>query len=91
LVVQLSRERWFVFRDPRGACLGGCETVERAVGSVGVVLDAPCLDNDLCFDQGREVLGVEQFVADAAVEALDVGALPQRARLDVTTGARRLR
>lgn len=50
--------------------------------SVGVVLGPPRLDNDLGLEEGGELLKVEQFVADSAVEALDERVLPRRAGLD---------
>ena len=73
-----------MFGRPRDAYLGGGETVERAVWPIGVVLDAPHLDYHFGFEQRTEVLEVEQFVAHAAVEALDLGVLPRRARFDET-------
>ncbi len=56
------------------------------MGSVGVVLGPPGLDNDLGLEEGGELLKVEQFVAEPAVEALDERVLPRRARLDVGGG-----
>ena len=53
-----------------------------AVGSVGVVVDAVVLDDDACFEERVESPAVEEFVAQAAVEALDPGVLPGRARVD---------
>ena len=44
--------------------------------SSDVVLDAPGFDNDLGIDEVDELLDVEQFVAEAAVEGLDEGVLP---------------
>ncbi len=44
---------------------------------MGVVLDAPGLDDDLGFVQGSEFLDVEELVAGAAVEALREGVLPR--------------
>jgi hypothetical protein len=68
----------------RGAYFGGGKPTEGAVGSVGVVLDPPCFDNDLGFEERPELFDVQEFVADAAVEALDVGVLPWAAGFDVT-------
>jgi len=65
------------FGDPCGAGLGGGEPAECAVGPVGVVLDPPCFDNDLRFEERAELLDVEQLVARTAVEALDPGVLPR--------------
>ncbi len=53
------------------------------MGSVGVVLDSPGFDNDLRFEERAELFDVQQFVADAAVEALDVRVFPWTARFDV--------
>src|ERR671910_94401 len=87
LVVQLSWERWLADGPPLGV-LGGGEATEGRVGSVGVVLDAPGFDDDLGFEEGAELLDVEQLVAGPTVEALDEGVLPGRAWLDV--GRRRV-
>jgi len=40
----------------------------RAVGSVHVVVDPPVLDEDLCLEQGLELLAVQELVAQPAVE-----------------------
>ena len=53
------------------------------MGPVVVVVVAPVLDNDSGFEQVREVLDVEAFVSEAAVERLDMGVLPGGAGLDV--------
>ena len=50
---------------------------------VCVVLDTPGLDDDLGFEEGAELLDVEQLVAHPAIERLDVGVLPRGAGLDV--------
>src|SRR3954463_11087360 len=50
--------------------------------SVGVVVLAPVLDDDLGFGEAAELLDVEQLVAGAAVEGFHVGVLPRRAGLD---------
>jgi hypothetical protein len=57
------------------------------VGSDGVVLDAPVLDQHLGLEQGGEGLHGEQFVAEPAAEALHLRVLPWCAGLDVA-GAR---
>jgi hypothetical protein len=46
------------------------------VGSDGVVLDAPVLQQHPSFEQGVERLDGEQFVAEPAAEALHIGVLP---------------
>jgi hypothetical protein len=52
------------------------------VRSEGVVLDPPVLDQHLGLEQVAKGLDGEQFVAEAAAEALHIGVLPGRARLD---------
>ena len=53
------------------------------MGALRVVLDPPFLDHDLRLEQRTELLDRQQFVAQPAVERLDVRVLPGRARLDV--------
>ena len=65
-----------VSADPFFGELVGCEVAVRAVRSVGVVVDAPVLDEDLSFEQVVEVPAVEELVAEPAVEAFDPGVLP---------------
>src|SRR5438270_920953 len=69
--------------------LGGGEPAQGRVGTVGVVLDPPVLDNDLSLAEIGEVLDVEQLVAYSTVEGLDEGVLPGRAGFDVGTGGAR--
>ena len=52
-----------------------------AVWSVGVVVDAPVLDEDLGFEQVVEVPAVEQLVTEPAVEA-SIQAFCQVSRVD---------
>ena len=47
---------------------GGGKATEGRLGSVGVVLDAPCLDNDMGFDQRTGLLEVQESVADVDIE-----------------------
>ena len=47
-----------------------------------VVVDAPVADEHLGLEERVELPEVEQFVAEAAVEGLDPGVLPGRARID---------
>ncbi len=54
-----------------------------AVRPDGVVVDAPPFDEDLRLAEREEDLGVQQLVAEAGVEALDIAVLPRRSRLDV--------
>src|SRR6266508_1388229 len=48
-----------------------------------VVVASPALDDDLGLAQSVEDLAVEQLIAKAGVEALDVAVLPRAAPLDV--------
>ena len=66
-----------MFGGPCGAYFGRREPTEGAVRSVGVVLDPPGFDNDLGFEERAELFDVQEFIADAAVEAPDVGVLPR--------------
>jgi len=50
-VVQPLYECWLVSGDPSLGELVGCEVAVGAVRSVGVVVDAPVLDEDLDFEQ----------------------------------------
>ncbi len=49
----------------------------------GIVVTAPTLDYDLGFPQRVEDLAIEQFIAQAGIEALDVTVLSRAARFDV--------
>src|SRR6476661_8844757 len=49
-----------------------------------VVVASPALDDDLGLAQTVEDLAVEQLIAKAGVEALDVAVLPRTASLDVS-------
>jgi hypothetical protein len=53
------------------------------VGPNRVVVASPALDDDLGLAQSVENLAVEQLIAKASVEALDVAVLPGAAPLDV--------
>ena len=44
------------------------EPVMSAVRSAHVVVDSPVLDEDLCLEQGLELLAVQELVAQPAVE-----------------------
>src|SRR5262245_66539081 len=48
-----------------------------------IVMASPALDDDLSLAQSVEDLAVEQLIAKAGVEALDVAVLPRAAPLDV--------
>src|SRR5258708_13230995 len=52
-------------------------------GADRVVVASPTLDDDLGLAQSVENLAVEQFIAKAGIEALDVAVLPGAAPLDV--------
>src|SRR5215472_4881855 len=47
------------------------------------VMAPPAFDDDLSFSEGIEDLAVEQLIAQARVEALDVAVLPRTAALDI--------
>src|SRR6266480_3273454 len=51
-----------------------------------VVVASPALDDDLGLAQSVEDLAVEQLIAKASVEALDVAVLPRAAALDEEVG-----
>ncbi len=53
--------------------------------SDGIVVTTPALDDDLGFAQRVEDFAVEQLVAQASIEALDVTVLPRTARLAVSS------
>jgi signal transduction histidine kinase len=48
-----------------------------------IVMAPPAFDDDLSFSEGVEDLAVEQLIAKAGVEALDVAVLPRTAPLDI--------
>ena len=52
------------------------------MGSDSIVLLSPLFDQDFGFLQGVEDLAIEQFVAELAVETLDIPVLPGAARFD---------
>ena len=53
------------------------------MGSDGVVVVAPLLDEDPGFLEAAEDLPVEKFVPQLAVEAFAIAVLPGASRLDV--------
>jgi len=53
------------------------------VRALGVVMLAPLLDDELSFLERVEDLPVEQFIAEASIEALDVSVLPGWSWLDI--------
>jgi len=53
------------------------------VGPDRVVVASPALDDDLGLAQTVEDLAIEQLIAKAGVEALDVAVLPRTAPLDI--------
>src|SRR4029450_7602275 len=66
-------ERWYEdFRSRR-------PIAEGVVWADGIVVTPPALDHDLSLLQRIEDLPVQQFVAQAGVEALDVPVLPRAA------------
>jgi hypothetical protein len=60
----------------------GRAVAQRTVGSMGVVVESPPFDQDLCLKQGVEDLAVQELISELAVERLDVAVFPGRARLD---------
>src|SRR5207244_11929961 len=48
-----------------------------------IVMAPPAFDDDLSFSEGVEDLAIEQLIARAGVEALDVAVLPRTAPLDI--------
>src|SRR5438046_126468 len=62
--------------------LMGCIRLRR--GPDRVVVASPALDDDLGLVQSVEDLAVEQLIAKAGVETLDVAVLPRATPLDVS-------
>ena len=56
---------------------------ERRVGPDRVVVASPAFDDDLGLAQSVEDLSIEQLIAKACIEALDVAVLPGAAALDI--------
>src|SRR5258708_11447492 len=48
-----------------------------------IVMAPPAFDDDLSFSEGVEDVAIEQLIAKAGVEALDVAVLPRTAPLDI--------
>ena len=59
-----------------------CQVAERAVRSLGVVLDSPVLNDLSCVRHRQEPVFIQALVPEAPVEALDVGVLDRLARSD---------
>lgn len=53
------------------------------MGPNPIVLSEPCIDDDLCLLRGVEPLGIEDFAAQRAVEALVVSVLTKRSWVDL--------
>ena len=62
---------------------GGSAVADRGMRPNGVVVASPALDDDLSLAQRVEDLAIEQFVAQAGIEALDEAVLPWTASFDV--------
>src|SRR5262245_44364601 len=60
-----------------------CNDIDKWVLRCALVVPPPTLDDDLGLAQSGEDFAVEQLVAQASVEALDVAVLPGAASLDV--------
>jgi hypothetical protein len=66
-------------------CIGnasGVRSVRALWWSVGVVLGAPVLGEDLSFEQTTEGLGGQEFVANASIEGFAVSVFPRCAGFD---------
>jgi hypothetical protein len=68
-----------LFPASSGQC--GPYATDRSISSIGALLPIalPTLDDDLGLAQSVEDLAVEQLIAKAGVEALDVAVLPRTA------------
>src|SRR3954452_4168904 len=77
-----TRPRAATVWGPSGGKRGGGQHAERRVRPVAVVVVAPVGDHDPSFGQTRELLDVQQLVADTAVERLDERVLPRCAGLN---------
>jgi hypothetical protein len=72
------------------------EATDGRLGSVGLVLDAPGLDNDMGFEQRTELLDVQECLADGAIKDHLCGAVEllmpnrDRGRPEVGVGRRDL-
>lgn len=65
----------FMQMDEGFWCWGGVS--KRAVGAFGVAMTPPSFNDDLGLFQRVEDFSVEQFVAQAGVEALDIAVFPR--------------
>src|SRR6476659_7673585 len=76
-------------RSAAGAASAGTNTsvgrlvTERCVPPDRIVVPPPALDGDLGFAQRVEALAVEELVAQASIEGLDVAVLPGTLSLDI--------
>ena len=62
-MVQSLCEYWLVSGGPDLGELGGCEIAVSGLGPLGVVVDAPVLDEDLGLEEAVEVPAVQELVA----------------------------
>ena len=60
----------------------GCFVSEGAVRSDRILVDTPLLDDDFGLRQRVEDFPIEQFIAEACVEAFAVAIFPRRAWFD---------
>jgi len=63
--------------DPFSGEISRAEIAVGGVGSVDVVADAPVLNDHPGFEKAVPLAAVEQFVAEATIEAFDPGVLPR--------------
>ena len=66
-----------MFLTPSPGELGWREVAKGLVGSVGVVVHPPIIDQDLSLEHGVDDLPVQQLASLLVVVGLDVGILPR--------------
>ena len=64
---ELAGVAQLAMRRPHEHLRGGCFVVQSGMGSDGVVVTTPALDDDLRLAQGIEDLAIEQLVPEAAL------------------------
>lgn len=71
---------------PRGGELAWGEVAVGGVGPLPVVVDAPVLDEDSCFEQAVELPADEEIVTEPGVERLDPCLLARASGIDEHAG-----
>ena len=63
---------------------GGCRraAAERRMRPSRILMDAPILDDDLCFPEAVEDFAIEYLIAEPGIEVLAVSILPGRSRFN---------